>query len=215
MRLAVFCSCASLISMLSFAALAQSGSMSPADRRDQIAKVQEMLADPDPMMRLANMESIVNSGDLLKLQVALRTALSSDDAALRGLAMRAYLATRKEITFDIVLPAPIQKQVDAAQFDQTALQELSRKYDFLRFVLAQSSRFHLTFDDYSFNQDVGTLESARKASFSITGDKLSTLVPLIGLGTCYVDFKPTRNLTFEGTMACGPWPKLAISAPIF
>ena len=43
---------------------------SPEARRDEIAKVAEMLADPDPLMRLTNMEAIVKSGDTLKLQVA-------------------------------------------------------------------------------------------------------------------------------------------------
>lgn len=205
-----------LICLLASGALAQTNATSsPAERRDQIAKVQEMLADPDPLMRLANMEAIVNSGDPLKLEVALRTALSSDDVELRGLAMRAYLATRKEITFDIVLPPPIEKQVDAARFDSTALRNLGGKYDFLGHVLSVSSKFHLVFKEYAFAQDRGTVEAQNDAPFTITGDKFSSLVALPGLGNCYVDFRPTPQRAFEGSMACGNWPPLTISAPVF
>lgn len=195
--------------------LAQVSSTSPAERRDQIAKVQEMLADPDPMMRLANMEAVVNSGDSLKLLVALRTALSSDDADLRGLAMRAYLATRKDITFNVVLPATIQKQFEAAQFDQAALQDLGRKYLFLPTLLSISSKIHLRFKDYAITQDQGSLETDRIASFSIMGDRLSSFAYIPAVGFCYIDFAPTRKLTFEGALACGPWPKLTISAQVF
>lgn len=213
MRLPAFCLL--LISAFPERALAQTAPSSPQERRDQMAKVQEMLADPDPLLRLANMESIVNSGDSLRLQVALRAALSSDDADLRGLAMRAFLATRKEVVFDIVLPPPMQKQVDDARFDRSALQDLEKRFSFLPGLLGFASKFQLRFKDYAFSQDRGTVESANAANFSITGDKFSTLVSINNYSGCYIDFVPSRRLTFEGTMACGSWPKLSISAPIF
>lgn len=193
---------------------AQTGGPSPEARRDEIAKVQEMLADPDPLMRLANMEAIVKSGDSLKLQVALRTAFTGDDRELRALALRAYLASRKEITFEVVLPPDVQAAFNAAQSDRGASQTFNHKYPFHAYLTQAASRFQLGFPDYAFPQDRGTANSeGRNGSFVITGDRLTTMLWLHNWGSCYVDFMPTQRQAFEGTLACGPWPKLAITAP--
>jgi hypothetical protein len=193
---------------------AQTPAFSPEARRDEIAKVQEMLADPDPLMRLTNMEAIVNSGDPLKLQIALRTALSGDDKELRGLALRAYLASRKEITFEVIVPPEVQAAFNAAQSDTRASQTFNQKYPFHAYLTREASRFQLGFPDYAFAQDRGTVNSGgRNSSFTITGDRLTTMLWLHNWGSCYVDFTPTRRQAFEGTLACGPWPKLKITAP--
>jgi hypothetical protein len=206
-----------LASLPASAALAQTGQLSPAERRDQLAKVQEMLADPDPLLRLANMEAIVNSGDFLKLQVALRSALSSDDADLRGLAMRAYMATRQEATFDILLPPAVQRQYDATGEDPDAKKALAAKNVYLPSLEASAFRIQLKFSDFEFGKARGTVESGNKGPFNINGDRFSTrlTVPLGGWRDCYIDFRPTRQLTLEGTLACGAWPKLAISTSVF
>jgi hypothetical protein len=84
--------------------------------------MRKMLADPDPLMRLANMKAIVSSGDVLKLQAAPCTAF--------------------------------------------------------------------------------------------TGERVTTMLMLHNPGRCDVDFPPTRRQPFEGSLACGGWPKLAITAPV-
>jgi hypothetical protein len=196
------------------AAQAQGAGTAPQERRERMAKVQEMLADPDPLMRLANMEAIVNEGDPLLLLVALRTALASDDADLRGLAMRAYVATRQRVTFDIILPATVQKQLDATELDPKARDELATKYRFLVQVLAVAGKFQLEFKDYAFPQDVGTLRNG--LPFTITGDRFSvrgTMIPYFP--ECFLTVAPARTLSFEGTLACPDWPKLAVVARIF
>ncbi len=211
------CTCARTV-LLAFAcvatAQAQTSASSPEARRDEIAKVQEMLADPDPLMRLTNMEAIVKSGDALKLQVALRTAFAGDDKELRGLALRAYLASRKEITFDVVPPADVQAAFEATRSDPAAVRTFNQRNPFYAYLTRSASRFQLSFPDYSFAQDRGTAYSERRSgSFTITGDRLTTMLPLHNWGECYVDFAPTSRQAFEGTLACGPWPRLAIRAP--
>jgi hypothetical protein len=173
-----------------------------------------MLADPDPLMRLTNMESIVKSEDSLKLQAALRTAFAGDDKELRGLALRAYLATRKEITFEVMLPPEVQAAYDTSRSDPSAERAFKQKYPFHTYLTGSANRFQLGFPDYAFAQDRGTAYSERRnGSFTITGERLTTMLPLHNWGQCYVDFAPTRRQAFEGTLACGPWPKLAITAP--
>lgn len=183
----------------------------PQERRDQLAKVQEMLADPDPLLRLANMEAIVASGDALKIRIAIRTAFASDDTELRGLALRAYLATHKEITFDVLLPPAAQKQYDATSPDK--VQEIYRQYPFLERLYGAAFRFRLMLTDYTLGQDGGTLQSGNEGHFTITGERFSTFVGVRDIGSCYVDFWPGRKQTLDGTLACGSWPKLAITAP--
>ncbi len=193
---------------------AQGEAASPEARRDEIAKVQEMLADPDPLMRQANMEAIVKSGDSLKLQTALRTAFSSDDRELSGLAMRGYLATRKAITFEVAMPQDVVAAQEAAGTDPKAMRAFSQRYPFYAFVTRAASRFELDFPDYAFGQDRGTAYFTRQSgAFTVVGDRVMTNLPLHNWGQCYVDFAPTRRQTFEGTLACGNWPKLRITAP--
>jgi hypothetical protein len=172
-----------------------------------------MLADPDPLMRLTNMEAIVKSGDSLKLQVALRAALTSDDRELRGLALRAYLASRKEIIFEVVLSSEVEAAYKASETDPRAQQSFNQKYQFYRYLVQAASRFQLSFPDYAVAQDRGIVNSAgRNSSFTITGDRFSTMLPLHNWGQCYIDFVPTRTGMFEGTLACENWPQLAIAA---
>jgi hypothetical protein len=193
--------------------LAQTAPLSPEARRDEISKVQEMLADPDPLMRLTNMEAIVKSGDSLKLQVALRTALTSDDRELRSLALRAYIASRKEIIFEVVLPPEVEAAYNASQSDPRARQAFNQRYPYYAYLIGAASRFQLGFPDYTFAQDRGIVSSAgRNGSFTITGDRLNTMLWLHNWGQCYIDFAPTRTQAFEGTLACERWPKLSITA---
>ena len=172
-----------------------------------------MLADPDPLMRLTNIEAIVKSGDTLKLQVALRIALTGEDKELRGLALRAYLASRKEITFEVTLPSNVQAQLDASRSDPIAERAFRVKYPYVAYVAQYASRFQLSFPDYAFAQDRGTAHSGPTVGeFAITGDRLAIKLQLNNWGECYVDFSP-KGQSFAGTLACGNWPQLAITAP--
>jgi len=204
-----------LVFMVFSSAHAQSGPSSPEARRDEIAKVAEMMADPDPLMRLTNMEAIVKSGDTLKLQVALRIALTGEDRELRGLALRAYLVSRKEITFEVMLPSNIQAQFDASRSDPAAEHVFSARNPYVNYLAASASRFQLSFPDYAFEQDRGTAHcDVNTGQFAIIGDRLAVKLPLNNWGECYVDFSPKGQM-FSGTVACGSWPKLAITAPSF
>ena len=198
-------------------ALAQQGSAGPQARRDELAKVQEALADPDPMQRLANMEAIVRRGDPVQTELAIRTAFASDDAELRGLAMRAFIAAAGEITFDIALPADQQREREAAPANRLRTRESQHESAYVRRLELQSFKLHLTISSYDFPQANGTAEAAarRPASFVIKGSQFSSQM-LTNFGRCYVEFAPTTKPALEGTLACdGGWPRLPITAAVF
>ena len=178
-----------------------------------------MLSDPDPMMRLANMESIVRSGDGVRIGIAIRTAFASDDPQLKGLAMRAYLATHKNLMFDIALPAALQAQYDSAS--PPAMQELFKLYPYSKRLSRAAFKLHFLITEYNFGDNDGAITSYdhdyRAVKFTVTGAKTASYLLVVDLdANCFVDFQAAKTLTLDGTLACqGEWPKLSISAPAF
>lgn len=190
-------------------------------RRDQLARIPELLADPDPNARVANMEAILNTNDATMIQLALRLAFQSDDANLRSLAMRAYIANLKELTFDILLPDEVARQYEAVQNDPRKVAEFYKAYPYVQSLANSGFKAQLTFPGYSRSESTGDIQGGTpgRAPFTISGDRLSAKVGL-PWGGCYLDFKPSNEMTLRGTMACSAngyiqYPKLGISAPIF
>jgi hypothetical protein len=191
-------------------------------RRDQLAKIPELLADPDPNARLANLESIMATNDATMIPLALRLAFQSDDANLRALAMRAYIANLKEVTFDMLLPAQVVRLYEAAQNDPHRTDELFQTYSYLRYLAGAGFKVHLVFTRYNSAEPTGEvrLNGANAAPFTISGDRLSAKADMPNVKSCYLDFRPSNDMTLRGTMVCEPegntrFPKLGISAPLF
>ncbi len=201
-------------------------------RQEELAKVQEMLSDPDPNARLANMEDIVNSGDPTRLQLALRIVFHSDDQNMRALGVRAYIATLHEITFEIQLPAQTQRQYDEAQGDEDKMNLLLKQYPYLNVFASIGFRIRVIFSKYDITKSGGVLidPSAPKfdgpGEFTISGDRVSGTVFVrwggFGDTLCSLDFRPTTDMHLKGAFSCGASvtnrimvPRLSISAPIF
>jgi hypothetical protein len=191
-------------------------------RRDQLAKIPELLADPDPNARLANLEAIMATNDATMIPLALRLAFQSDDANLRSLAMRAYIANLKEVTFDILLPAQVASQWEAALNDPHKTDELFRAYGYMRFLVGTGFKVHLKFTRYNSAEPTGEVQvsGGQPAPFTISSDRLSVKADVRDVSQCYLDFRPSNDMTLRGTMACesrsgAHFPKLGISAPLF
>jgi hypothetical protein len=189
-------------------------------RRDQLARIPELLADPDPNARTANMEAILKTNDATMIQMALRLAFQSDDANLRSLAMRAYIANLKELTFDIVLPAQVEQQYEAVQDAPQKSAEFLKTYPYVGALVQLGFKVHLKFLRYNSSEPTGDVQTTSGAPvpFTISGDRLSARVPVSGW--CYIDFRPSNNMTLLGTMNCEQngvfrFPRLGLSAPIF
>jgi hypothetical protein len=192
-------------------------------RRDQLAKIPELIGDPDPNARMANLETILNTHDSIMIQTALRLAFRSDDADLRALAMRAYIETLKEVTFDIILPDEWARQYDAVKYDQRSKDQLFNSHPAIRSAEQSSFRFHLSFNAYNRLLSSGEVNVSGNDHiiFTITGDRLSFKTRLPGYAaTCYYEFRPSVDMTFHGNMNCernGDWyfPPSTISARLF
>ena len=198
-------------------------------RRDQLAKIPELLADPDPNQRIANLEAILDSNDSTMIQIALRLAFQSDDANLRSLAMRAYIAGTNELTLDVTVPDQISSQYEAAQNDpdKNKIASFRRTYHYMECLERIGFKVHLTFPNYSTKSSSGVVQDPKwknfGGTFTVSGDRLSANV---GIGfsnevvSCNFEFRPSNDMTLRGTMRCSQsggnfFPALAISAPIF
>lgn len=199
-----------------------SGSAAQA-RRDQLAKIPELLADPDPNARVANMEGILNTNDATMIQTALRLAFRSDDANLRSLALRAYIANMKELTFDVLVPAQVERQYEAVQDDPSKRDAFFKSYNYIRYLESAGFKAKLVFIRYNSTDSTGAVRDSTRDMdsnvFTISGDRLTTKVRTRFSLACYFDIRPSNDMTLHGTMACednnGPFPRLGISAPIF
>jgi len=207
-------------------------SLSPAATqacRDQLAKIPELLADPDPNARTASMEAILSTNDTTMIQIAMRLAFQSDDVNLRSLAMRSYIAGLKGLTFDILLPPQIQAQFDAIQYDPDLLADFYKKHLYVRYLASHSNQVHLLFSKYTFESNAGSVSEVTVPgsvrAFTITGDRIATSVDMFFFGfttSCSIEFRPDNDMLFAGTLKCNDtgnahaiFPKLSITSPIF
>ncbi len=198
-------------------------------RRDQLAAVRELLADPDPNARIANMEAIVASKDTARINLAIQIAFRGDDPSLHSLAMRTYMASVHELTFTIQLPSAIQSQYDAAIVDPEKMKDFVQRYPWMSFVTARGASIHVGIVKYDLNENSGLLSTGldrrswgkdpnNDATFVITGDRVTATLNL-GL-SCSIDFRPGTDLFLKGILSCtkakfGPdIPKLPVYAPL-
>ena len=228
---AIFC----LIGILAIAAsvVVPGQAQAPTDkmksvqaRHDDLMKVQEALADPDPLTRLATMEAAVASGDATKISVAMRIAFSSDDPAMRDFAMRVWVAGLKRLTLDVVMPADLQKTVDAAMTDANQSAELA-KIKWLGFWSNRAFQVSFAFSSYDVVKNSGKVYSlpdfteANQTDFSIIGSQLQIVAAVSSPGSypiqCSFRLSPSAKLSLEGTVSCpygGPSPKLLVNGPM-
>jgi hypothetical protein len=195
-------------------------------RRAELAQVQELLADPDPNLRLANMEAIVNSHDTTKLQLALRIVFHSDDPNMRALGVRAYIASLNDITFDVQFPAAVQHQYEEAQGDEDRMNALIKQHPYVGGFISSGLRLRLIFSKYDMTKNTGVLADAKVVSvpgaFTVSGDRVTgsftSALNTLGIAPCSVDFRPTTEASLRGSLVCdlrSLIPRLSISAPIF
>ena len=198
------------------AGYAQPAGGDAASRRDQLAKTLEMVSDPDPLQRMANLESIVASHDALRIEVAIKAAMASDDAQLRGMAMTAYMASVKTIEFQIRMPADVQRQYDAANGDETELRALTNHHGYVEDLQSAAFQLFLNITNFQMNENQGkaVINRGDEQKFSIAGDRYLEDVVLWG-HECIIAFRPTRSITLAGTLACNRYPPFDISAQMF
>lgn len=219
-----------LISIMSSIACATGpvAAASPADRREELAKVQELINDPDPLMRLANFEALAEEGDAAKVQIAIQTALTGGDAMLRAAAMKAYLAGGRQIAAKFSLDPVIQQKLDKAMPEgEQAVHATTKNYSGLGHfisITALSMSFQvLEFDSKSSKGRFTTNwsnDGDKGASLQISGDRIVGSFGIrstVNAGACPFEMRPTRDLMLVGSFTCSGtgFGVVKIVAPMF
>ncbi len=121
------------------AAVVVAGMMAPSlahadvtTRYGELQAVLDAINDPDPLMRLAQLEEILKKGDATEVQLAIRTAFQVADPNVRSLALRAHFASFRTFIVTAELPEAMQAVLDGK--DQEAIKDLSgnKLYGFLK-----------------------------------------------------------------------------------
>ena len=172
-----------------------------AQRRAALAAIPDRVNDPDPTMRLANMEDISSTGDVLAIQIAIKSALASKDPELHSLALRAYFKAQDHLQLELQLPADMQ---------QDRLRQQCRPCNFFDGV---SGRLLYDIDAVDFSRGrftVYSMNNLRKrqegyeGNGQVSGATITFTTNIqFGLGyQCAVQLRPTADLRLVGDAAC-------------
>jgi hypothetical protein len=187
---------------------------------------------PDPIKRQAAIQVIVESGDANKIDFALKIALASDDAAVRGTALRAYMAHLKTLNFEIQAPPEIQRQIEAAiNSDPDRLKDLGERYKWVKDLSNAGYHMQFALRGYSMSNGTGTglvtSGGSQETSFTVAGDRVSGEARMFySSGLCAYTFQPQVLVKgsapiLKGTLRCSQantsylFPTLTITAPLF
>jgi hypothetical protein len=208
------------------AAISQSRGGSTA-RSAEFARIQDLLNDPDANARLAHMEEIVGSTDASRVQIAIRIAASSDDVDLRSLALRAYLASRPTVVFQLELPERLRRLAAASSESeqrqaQAALNAagLARVLNFERDV-GGSIALHLRqfgINAVSARAFFGAPRSPEQwlGTAIVTADTFVVNAPIQNVGACTLRVAIASTGSLNGEFRCAEWgAALGARAPLF
>ncbi|WP_312367310.1 hypothetical protein [Ensifer sp.] len=191
------------VSAVAAAMMASTTSLAHADvtaRYGELQAVLDAINDPDPLMRLAQLEEILKKGDATEVQLAIRTAFQVSDPNVRSLALRAHFASFRTFIITAELPEAMQAVLDGK--DQEAIKDLSgnRLYGFLKdqgFQFSLQSEYPsseaLEFQVASRNENPS---ADNQKSYSGTGNIRGGLINIV---TNVKNGFDTRNCSFELT----------------
>ncbi len=216
------------------ASTAQAGQQA---RRDQLAAASECLADPDPNKRIACMEEILASRDLVQIQNGLRIAFRGEDPTLKALAFRSYLASTAELSFTTQLPPTIEAQYQSTLDDPERAGDFGKKFPWIGFYAQLGGQVHFTISNYKadtgrgmattdYNRAFKVDRDMATAPFTVSGDRVTSTLTLYGR-QCALEFRPGTDLQLRGTLLCNggggrrgpdegsPMPRILVTSPLF
>lgn len=207
-----------ILAVLGLVLLATTAS-AQSERQQRAAELEEVavaLADPDPMMRLAALEEILASGDRRTIGLATALAMRSEDRALRGAGMVAYMEQQGVIEFDLSYPGPLEEQYQAAQYDADKLNKFFQDAGkllgvFPKGIHGQGRKFTVVVeldDDQMGGKAFSLMGSKRhEGDLRINGDLAEMLFPTIPLSnrwhSCSLRITPTGEGLIGGDLRCG------------
>jgi hypothetical protein len=184
-------------------------------RAAELRAVVGLVTSPDRDLNVANFEQIMESGDVRRIEIAVRTLVASDDPVMRGLAMRGYIAVTRQLELEVVLPEAQLAVVQQARSAPNGLPSLrGGPHHWLGVLGEQQFRVKLWFERASVLDPggvVGTVPSLERqryphnvTSYVVRGDRITfRLQPWWGAGfVCDFDLRPARDAEIAGVMAC-------------
>lgn len=201
-----------------------SKSLSVEDRAQQLKAVAARVTSPDRDLNIANFEQIMESGDARRIEIAIRTLVASDDAVLRGMAMRGYIAVTRELILEAVLSQADMTTLTAARAQQNGINSLKSPNLHLREMSAVGFKFPIAFEITSIKEPRGKVflrsGNNNNAVYSVRGERITFgLAAAPGWHRCEFDLAPRKDATIAGTITC-PHPSfmgrpIAVVAPMF
>jgi hypothetical protein len=157
--------------------------------------------------------------------VALRIALASDDPSLRNLGMRTWVASVKRLTFDIVLPADVQKIVDQSETDPKPADSPLLNAEWLKTWMRRGFQQTFEFSDVDLLKNTGQIapiphhRSDKPEDFTLSGAQLTFSVEIDDNLRCGFRVAPASDLMLRGSASClinqAVSPRLVVTAPMF
>lgn len=184
---------------LQFYGPSDASAQTAAERHAQLTEVADMISgEPDPLMRIANLETIVAKGDRLMTEMAIRNAMAIDDKPLRSVALAAYLRSARDMTFHWPVPSDVQKSLSrkkpprSAQYIARANSQVGGR------VVVRLAEFD---DDGSFKiEKHGAVYEA--STGRIVGDRIEFRARMVFGAFCNFAMHPSKSLVLDGTMTC-------------
>jgi hypothetical protein len=193
----------------------------PLDADQRAAQLKAVVASvttPDRERNIANFEQLMESNDARRIELAVRTLVASDDAVLRGMAMRGYVAVTRDLVLQVALsPAEMKVLQEARTADRVG--QLSGANGHLQALNQVLFKFTLTFEPTSIREPRGkVVAAANKAytdyvsTYAVRGDRITfTTRPAFNWSACDFELAPRKDATIVGTMTC---PNSNIQVPV-
>lgn len=179
-------------------------------RYGELQAVIDAINDPDPLMRLAQVEEILKKGDATEVQLAIRTAFSLEDPNIRSLALRAHFAGFRTFVITAQLPDEWKEAQDSSA------KEMVEKLDNNYLVrLFRDLGYQFSFESEYPGSDllefrVKMLNDPRKSddytgTGNIRGGMITVATPLFFISSqkaCSFEFTEYEGFTLKGLGSC-------------
>ncbi|MCY0093247.1 hypothetical protein [Hoeflea ulvae] len=180
------------------------------ERYGELQSVIDAINDPDPLMRLAQLEEILENGNATDIQLAIRTAFSVDDPNVRSLALRAHFAGFRTFVVTAELPESVKEVLDGS--DKDAAKKILNGYLFeffenvgyqFSFQAEYPSNAELEFKTMLLNNY--RTQNEFTGSGNIRGGMLTITTPIFfnnNNHACSFEFTEYEGFTLKGLGSC-------------
>ena len=193
-----------------------------APRREALAKVIEGVTDPDPLVRLANLEDVIKRGNATEMQLAIKAAMASSDPDLRSVALRGYMAGVRELYLESK-PAP-DTAARLADPDDNGADIGPLRQNVATWATVTGGRLHVRvekmdaatgrFSAYGMNR-LEKIDDSVRGDGQVIGTRVRMSFAIYGLRRCTVELAPSSALVLEGAAACDNMPRMLLSMPMY